>query len=465
MIFSSIEFFVFLSLVLALLAGIRGEGARRNLLLTASYVFYGWWDWRLCSLILFSTVVDYWVGLRLEASRDPRRRRAWLTTSICVNLGVLGVFKYTNFFLDSLRPVLASGGVDVPYLHIVLPVGISFFTFQTMSYSIDVYRGILPASRNFRDFALFVAFFPQLVAGPIVRGKEFLPQLDADHPLRWDNLRMGTEVFVRGFVKKVLFADTLAVYVDPVFADPAAFTATTCWLAVTAYAGQIYFDFSGYSEMAIGVGRMLGYRLPVNFLHPYISVNITEFWRRWHISLSGWLRDYLYIPLGGNRRGPGRTYVNLMLTMLLGGLWHGASWSFVVWGALHGLGLAAHKRLGGIVGEPQAGVPRKLVSWAGTFLFVLVTWVFFRAPDLGTAWTYLGKMAGLSPGGAAWYYLNALTALGLGAAMHVAVVLREEGDLTLNLRRPADWAALVMILLAVLLFAPFDANPFIYFQF
>jgi len=220
LIFSSIEFFVFLGVVLFLLAATRGEGARRNLLLAASYMFYGWWDWRFCFLILFSTVVDYVVGIRLESTRDPRRRRGWLVASLLVNLGVLGVFKYTGFFLDSLRPLLVSAGVDVPHLHIVLPVGISFFTVQTMSYSIDVYRGILPANRNFRDFALFVSFFPQLVAGPIVRGKEFLPQLDEAHPLRRENLRVGTEIFVRGFVKKVLFADTLAVYVDPVFADP-----------------------------------------------------------------------------------------------------------------------------------------------------------------------------------------------------------------------------------------------------
>ena len=230
-----------------------------------------------------------------------------------------------------------------------------------------------------------------------------------------------------------------------------------------AYAGQIYFDFSGYSEMAIGVGRMLGYELPVNFRHPYISLNISEFWRRWHISLSGWLRDYLYIPLGGNRRGPGRTYVNLLLTMLLGGLWHGASWTFVAWGALHGLGLALHKRFSDGVTRP--GLLRRMVSWAATFTFVLVTWVFFRAGDFGTAWTYLGKMAGVIPGGAHWYYVYALVVIGLGAAGQVAVVLRGERDLGLDLRRPLAWVGLAFILLVVLLFAPFDANPFIYFQF
>jgi len=302
-----------------------------------------------------------------------------------------------------------------------------------------------------------------------VRGKEFIPQLSENHPLRVDNLRRGAEIFLRGFIKKVLFADTLAVYVDPVFADPGLFSSITCWAAVVAYAGQIYYDFSGYSEMAIGVGRMLGFQLPENFRHPYLSLNITEFWRRWHISLSSWLRDYLYIPLGGNRVGRVRTYVNLMLTMLLGGLWHGASWNFVVWGALHGSALAIHKwtlERRGSPAEMKQNTPLRIaVSWLGTFVFALVTWVFFRAQNFDVAWTYLGKMAFIDPGGFSWYYVQGLAAIALGAAGHVWVKLRSERDLVLDLRQPLAWPAAAFLLLLVLLYAPFEANPFIYFQF
>ncbi len=469
MIFSSFEFFVFLGVVLALLGVSGREGFRRNVLLAASYVFYGWWDWRFCFLIFGSTLLDYLVGLRLEANEAPGRRRFWLVVSLVGNLGVLGVFKYANFFLGSMQPILGGMGLHTSHLNIILPVGISFFTFQTMSYSIDVYRRRLPATRNFRDFALFVSFFPQLVAGPIVRGSEFLPQMAWIHPLQKSNIRLGLEIFLRGFVKKVLFADTLAVFVDPVFAQPGMFAPVTCWLAVIAYAGQIYYDFSGYSEMAIGVGKMLGFELPENFRHPYISLNITEFWRRWHITLSTWLRDYLYISLGGNRKGRGRTYVNLMLTMLLGGLWHGAAWTFVVWGGLHGVALALHKvvlEVRGHRAEARDGpLPMKLLAWFTTFVFVLVTWVFFRAQNFSIAWTMLGKMAFLDRGGAHWYYTYAMVALAVGALLHVWVVLRKERDLSLDLRAPLAWPATAGVLLVILLFAPFGNSPFIYFQF
>ena len=466
MIFSSIEFFVFLALVLSALAMLPREGRRRDLLLFASYVFYGWWDWRFCLLILGSTVVDYLVGRALGRSREPNRRRLLLGISLVANLGVLGFFKYANFFLDSLRPAFEAAGVEFGSLQVILPVGISFFTFQTMSYTIDVYRGRLAAASSFRDFALFVSFFPQLVAGPIVRGSDFLPQLDREHPARWSNVVEGAGIFFLGFVKKVLFADTLALYVDPVFADPSRWSAMTCWLALIAYAGQIYYDFSGYSQMAIGVGRMLGFELPRNFAHPYRSTSITEFWRRWHISLSGWLRDYLYISLGGNRHGELRTYVNLSITMLLGGLWHGANWTFVVWGGLHGGALALHKLWMRFV-TPHVPPPlaRRLwpLSWVTTFVFVLITWVFFRAPDFSVAWTYLGRLVGGS--GIEWYRVEALTVIAIGALIHVAVVLRDDRDLELDLRRP-EWAAVAVAgAFLVLYFAPFGVNPFIYFQF
>ena len=468
MIFSSFEFFVFLGLVLAILSQVRDEGARRNVLLVVSYLFYGWGDWRFCFLRFGTTLIDYLVARRIETASAPRRRRAWLLASLISNLGVLVIFKYMNFFIGSLAPLLQSAGIEVPHLKIILPVGISFFTFQSMSYVIDVYRGSLRATRNLRDFTLFVAFFPQLVAGPIVRGSEFLPQMDYFHPLKRSNLQAGMETFIRGFTEKALFADTLAVYVDPVFAHPAAYASLTCWLAVTAYAAQIYYDFSGYTDMAIGLGRMLGFEFPVNFRHPCRSLNITEFWRRWHITLSSWLRDYLYIPLGGNRSGRARTYVNLMATMLLGGLWHGASWTFVVWGALHGVALAVHKFFTERRGPSRAGeggLPQALLSWAGTFVFVLITWVFFRSSDFDTARVMLSKMAFFDPSGVRWYHVQAITVLVLAVLLHVSAVLRGDRSPRLDLGRPLAWSGLAALLLVILLFAPFGSNPFIYFQF
>jgi alginate O-acetyltransferase complex protein AlgI len=468
MIFSSAEFFVFLLALLGLLALLRGEGARRNLLLAASYLFYGWWDWRFCFLLLLCTAVDYTAARGIEAARTPRGKRAWLVLSLISNLGWLAFFKYTNFFLANLRPLFRIAGLEVPHLDVVLPVGISFYTFQSISYIVDVYRGLLPAHRNVRDYMLFVAFFPQLLAGPIVRGVQFLPQMKTLHPLRLDHVRLGTEQFVRGFAKKVLFADTLAVFADPVFGHPSSYTPLTCWLAVIAYAGQIYYDFSGYSDMAIGVARMLGIEFPVNFRHPYRSLDITEFWRRWHISLSSWLRDYLYIPLGGNRRGRGRTYLNLALTMLLGGLWHGASWTFVAWGALHGGALALHKWITEWRGTPRDARPgplAALASWALTFVFVLVTWVFFRSPDFATAGAMLRRMAFLESGGIVWAYAQALVVMALAVMAHLWSVAHDDRSPSLDLRRPLAWPALTVVLLLVLLYAPFGTNPFIYFQF
>ena len=300
-----------------------------------------------------------------------------------------------------------------------------------------------------------------------MRGKEFLPQLEFVHPFRFSNVQRGLDIFLRGFTKKVLFADTLAVYVDPVFRHPEVYSSGTAWMAVIAYALQIYYDFSGYSDMAIGVGKMMGFELPVNFRHPYRSLNITEFWRRWHISLSGWLRDYLYVSLGGNRKGMSRTYVNLGITMLLGGLWHGASWNFVVWGGLHGVALAVHKLWIGMRGDRpiRGGLLRDLLSWLVTFVFVLVTWVFFRAADFTTAWAYLRKMAFIGHWGIEWYYVQAMVVLMIAAALHVAVVLRGDRDLSFDLSRPLVWGLVVGVLVVILLYAPFGNSPFIYFQF
>jgi alginate O-acetyltransferase complex protein AlgI len=341
-IFSSAEFFIFFALLLGAFALLKREAAWRWLLIGASYLFHGWWDWRSCFLLLGVTLLGYHVGLRMAAKPDRPAKRPWLLLGVVANLGLLAFFNYTGFLLANLQPLFRVAGFDAPHPEIALPVGVSFFTFQSIFYLMGVHRGPLPAGRGFRDFLLFVVFFPQLLAGPIVRGGVFLPQMEREHPLRTDGLRLGFERFVRGFTKKMLLADTLAVWVNPVFAHPAAHSPATCWLAALACAGQIYHDFSGCTDMAIGVARMLGIEYPENFRHPYASLSIAEFWQRWHITLSFWLRDYLFLPLAFalSRRIPEDrplgvraetwSYAGaILVTMFLGGLWHGASWTFV----------------------------------------------------------------------------------------------------------------------------------------
>jgi alginate O-acetyltransferase complex protein AlgI len=391
MLFQSPLFVLFFAGVLALLLAVRGRRPRHVILLCASYTFYAAWDVRFLALLVLTTAVDWVAGARIQASDDPSRRRAWLVASLVSNLGVLGAFKYFGFFAESAADLAALFGVTLrPHtLEIVLPVGISFYTFQSMSYTLDVFRRRLAAEASFLRFALYVAFFPQLVAGPIVRARTFLPQLDRDAPPRARNLAPGLFCFAVGLFKKVVIADHMARLADPVFADPALWGWQALALGVLAYGVQIYCDFSGYSDMAIGSARILGYRLPRNFDRPYAARSPREFWRRWHISLSTWLRDYLYVSLGGNRGGELRTHANVMLTMLLGGLWHGASWTFVFWGFAHGAGISADRALGGA---------RRAAAWAGTLVFALLCWIPFRAASLSDAALYASRLLGGAQG-------------------------------------------------------------------
>lgn len=341
MLFTQPLFFVFFALIFCTVWLIPSHNTRKLLLLVASYTFYAAWDWRFCSLIAISTVIDFLAGQQLGRASEILRRKAWLILSLTANLGILGFFKYYDFFIESGSGLL---GLDPSRtMNIVLPVGISFYTFQSMSYTIDIYRRQLKPVSGFTDFALYVSFFPQLVAGPIVRASHFLPQLSTKKSFSDIRFQVAFTLFLIGFIKKACISDNIALLIDPVFAAPDAFTAASLWIATVFYAVQIYCDFSGYTDMAIAIAALLGFQLQLNFRFPYFASNIAEFWQRWHISLSTWLRDYLYIPLGGNRGGSIKTYRNLMITMLLGGLWHGAAWNFVIWGGLHGGALAVHR--------------------------------------------------------------------------------------------------------------------------
>lgn len=395
MIFTSLTFIVFFLVVFTLYWRVHGLLAKQRFLLLASIVFYGWWDYRFLLLIAVAITTSYFGGLALERYRG--RRLMVVSATITLLLTILGVFKYADFLFDAVHSGLLALGIDAaprPFT-ILLPVGISFFTFHGISYIVDIYRGKIPAERSFTRVALYILFFPQLIAGPIVRASNFMPQLAREPKFDSDEMLRGLKLFLIGFMYKAILSDSIGPYVDSVFADVGAHDPAERIVATLGFYAQIYFDFAGYSIMAIGISRTLGYRLPRNFDFPYLSQSITEFWRRWHISLSSWLRDYLYVSLGGNRKGEGRQLLNIMITMLLGGLWHGANWTFVAWGALHGLALCVHKLY--LRWNPMHRVLRPLrsiissqsVSWFLTQIFVLLCWVPFRArtfADAATVW-------------------------------------------------------------------------------
>ncbi len=404
MVFSSYIFlFWFLPLTLAIYFALAGEKMKsvRTLWLTVvSFVFYGWWRPDFLSLMVISTALDWNCGKKVADPAAPHRKR-WLLLSIIGNLGLLGYFKYANFGIDTFNSIMQNFGVGpIPFAQVVLPVGISFYTFQTMSYTIDIYRGEAKPAKSVLDMACYVALFPQLVAGPIVRYQDIDDQLRS-RVHSWEKFGSGALQFMIGFAKKILIANSAGEISDAAFLIDRP-GAATAWAGMLGYTIQIYFDFSGYSDMACGLGRMMGFEFLKNFDSPYRSKSITEFWRRWHISLSTWLRDYLYIPLGGNRGTALRTYVNLTITMLLGGLWHGAKWTFVIWGAFHGILLAVERAIG--KKAPWGWLPKPLQVLV-TLVLVMIGWVFFRADNVPAAFAVLSGMVGMGGG------LNGLTTL------------------------------------------------------
>jgi len=477
MLFNSVQFFVFFALVLVLYFSV-GHRAQNRVLLLASYIFYGWWDWRFTLLMAASTAIDFVCALRIDETNDQRRRKVWVTASVVSHLVILGFFKYFDFFVGSAETVAAAFGLSVQFmqLHLVLPVGLSFYSFKSMSYTIDVYRREWEPTRRFLDFALFVSFFPQLVAGPIERARHLLPQVLEPRPaLTPEDIRSAAYLIGWGLFKKVIVGDGCAHLANTVFNDHQSFSGLDHLIALYAFAFQIYADFSGYSDMAVGFARLLGFDLVTNFRLPYFASNPSDLWRRWHISLSRWLRDYLYIPLGGSRGGELKTYRNLIITMALGGLWHGARWTMVAWGLYHGIGLAVHRFVSQRFGRDPDGadgrwLPLKIVT---TFHFTCFGWLLFRAESLQQAGEMTVAMAtAFYP--TAWTWPAAITLIQLTLVLSLYQVVQFlRDDLMLALRwRPiyrlgfslavVYSAALFWMMHRSLVAA---AQPFIYFQF
>ena len=467
--FDSFVFLLFFVPLLFLYWRISSVRIQNILLVVASYVFYGWWDWRFLSLIALSTIADYTIALRLENTEEDRARRRLVFASILLNLSILGIFKYCDFFLSSLVHLLESFGLNVqlPLMHVVLPVGISFYTFQTMGYTVDVYRKKIHAEPDFVAFGCYVAFFPQLVAGPIERAQRLLPQLCTARNLSIKRWRSGLTLILFGLIKKTVIADNLAPFVDWVYGQETTEVAAPLILAATlAFAFQIYADFSGYTDMARGLAQLLGIELCINFNQPYLARTPTEFWRRWHISLSSWLRDYLYIPLGGNRGRSYAIYRNLMITMILGGLWHGASWNFVLWGCFHGILLCLY-RVGRV--DDRLAKANQAVSglaWCCFWALTLYGWLLFRAQSMDQIRVFtLQLFLSWSDWSLATPMLLVTGYFSLPILLHHFLSTQETGE-KWTPSHPLAWRALLATLAVYgITHARANEQAFIYFQF
>ena len=492
MVFNSLTFVVFFVIMLVLHNLPLSWKVKKMNLLLASYLFYAAWNPPFILLLWLSTIVDFFVGKALYTQQNPYKKKLLLVVSLIGNLGMLCFFKYGGFLLENFVQLTNAVGIDFHPAkpNIILPAGISFYTFTTLCYTIDMYKQRSQPVKSLLDFSLFVTFFPHLVAGPIVRPEQLVPQFETPRKANQTQLLQGLFLLSLGLFMKVVLADSmLAAPADSVFAAPVALATLDAWMGVLAFCGQIFFDFAGYSTCAIAVALCLGFVLPENFKYPYAAVGFSDFWKRWHITLSAWLRDYLYIPLGGNRNGKFRTYINLMITMLLGGLWHGANWTFVVWGGLHGLFLAAEKliedtnKVRGLTLPKEPAVALQGVSGATllrtvtssrlfltllTFFLVNVTWVFFRSPDFTTAWRLLTSMFTTVKGGAA--LLSTLTIIKIIAITLLMLisqwVMRNRN--VVSVAKSLSWWVVgivwaVMVLLLML--SQESSSSFIYFQF
>jgi D-alanyl-lipoteichoic acid acyltransferase DltB (MBOAT superfamily) len=467
MLFPTPEFALFFAVVFTLSWGFAAfPGARKKILLLGSYFFYGFWDWRFTFLLFGSSFINYILALAIDSTDHRGFRRFWLVLAVTMDLGILFFFKYYGFFMNSVNNLVFFLGQaePLPIMNVILPVGISFFTFQALSYVVDVYRREIEASGSLGDVLLYIAFFPQLVAGPIVRASVFMPQLTyPPDPQRIPGSWGLTRIMI-GLFKKVVMANYLAVLlVDPVFLTPRSYSPLEVLLAAYGYAFQIFCDFSAYSDIAIGVAALLGYHFPENFNQPYRADSFQDFWRRWHISLSTWLRDYLYIPLGGSRKGSAKTYRNLLITMLLGGMWHGAAWNFILWGALHGTALGLERAL--TRGKPRGGMSRFFRGFL-VFHFVTFCWIFFRSPDLAAAGAYIQALGGEVPfQGILTPFILGLLILGLALHFLPPGLADRVARITGFLPWPIQGILLGSLFLGLQILSPRGMAPFIYFQF
>lgn len=468
MLFNSLEFAIFLIisfLVYWFLLAHRLK-ARNLFILIISYFFYGWWDYRFLVLIFISSLTDYLLGIKIYKTNNKRFKKHFLIISLLVNLGLLFTFKYFNFFVDSFNSIIEQIGFrsDIRTLRLILPVGISFYTFQTLSYTIDIYKKKLKPTYNIIEFFAFVSFFPQLVAGPIERAKNLLPQFSKIYKFNYEEFKDGIIQITWGLFKKVVIADNCAKYVEYIFNNYSTLNSITLILGVVYFAFQIYCDFSGYSDIAIGTSKLFGFKLSTNFNYPYFSENISEFWRRWHISLSTWFRDYVYIPLGGNRVKKYRYLLNIIIVFTVSGLWHGANWTFIFWGFLHGLFFILYYFLEKIDLLPKIR-KYKIVNISITFTLVCVSWIFFRASNITQAFKYIHQIVTFNFYNISKYGLKLVPLLILFFAIEWISKNREHPLSSLQLKPIYRWTIYYLFLFSIYYFGNFSKSEFIYFQF
>ena len=469
MLFNSLFFLVFLVVVVSTYYYLPSRKSKKYFLVFASYIFYGYWDWRFCGLLFLSTIMDYIIGKAIYEEFNLKRKLNLLNLSILLNLGLLGLFKYYNFFIDSFSSI-SWVKLDFAHINVILPVGVSFYTFQSLSYTFDLYRNKMKPSQSLLDYTLFVSFFPQLVAGPIEKAKDLLPQIERCGKPTMEYIKEGIVLITLGMFRKVLLGDTSGKFVDHIFAEPNYYSSSELIAACFLFSIQIYMDFSGYSLIAKGCGKLLGVDLVVNFKQPYFSRSITDFWRRWHISLSEWLKDYVYIWwLGGNRKGKFRTYINLFITMVLGGLWHGANWTFVVWGMIHGIGLAFDKVT---TQKNQETIKyrfiRNVFGIFSVYLFVVFAWLFFRAQNLSDVQIFFSRMFVWQSSELAYMFFGIVLSFMVVAYVLDMIELKSKNQAFLLLL-PIGWRYGIITCTWVVLIFFMLANgkpmPFIYFQF